>query len=98
MISVLDYGIGNPGSLLAMFARLNIPAARVSTAEAITEAEYLVLPGVGHFDAGMKALNSTGLSDAVRQAALERRVPVLGICLGMQTVLGTTNGKPTSQV
>jgi glutamine amidotransferase len=74
----------NLGSILNMCRRLGIPAAVASTASDIDGAGRIILPGVGAFDSGMQNLGQRGLTEALGRAAVERRVPVLGICLGMQ--------------
>jgi len=84
MVSILDYGIGNIGSLLTMCRKLGLEAVAASTPESVLEAGALVLPGVGHFDAGMRALELSGLRSHLQEAVQEKRTPILGICLGMQ--------------
>ena len=84
MISVLDYGAGNIGSVIRMFERAGGEAQRISTVEEITESKKLVIPGVGAFDFGMSHLISRGLLPALNSAAIQRRIPILGICRGMQ--------------
>lgn len=84
MIAVVDLGIGNVKSILNMLRYLGIEAAAADRAEQIARAVKLILPGVGHFDSGMAALDALGLRDVLNRRVLEDRVPVLGICLGMQ--------------
>lgn len=84
MISIVDYGVGNLGSILNMCNYLGIRASIVSDAGDIQKADKLLLPGVGAFDAGMQHLIDSGLTDVLNEQALERKKPVLGICLGMQ--------------
>jgi len=84
MTIVVDYGMGNVGSILNMFRRIGCDAAASSDAQRIASADRLVLPGVGAFDHAMRRLRSLGLVDPLCQKALVERVPVLGICLGLQ--------------
>jgi glutamine amidotransferase len=84
MIVIVDYGMGNLGSIQNMFKRLGIPASVSSDPAEIDAADKLVLPGVGAFDRGMENLRSGGLADRLSRRVLGDRVPVLGICLGMQ--------------
>ena len=84
MISIVNYGVGNLGSILNMLRYLGLPAELVNSPEQILEAERLILPGVGAFDRAISRLNETGLRSPLDEAVLERRIPILGICLGMQ--------------
>lgn len=85
MITIIDYGMGNLGSMLNMFRRIGVNACIESNTDAIAKAEKLVLPGVGAFDAAMQRINETdGLRDVLDYKALKQSVPVLGVCLGMQ--------------
>lgn len=84
VISIVDYGIGNVGSVINMLRHIGAPARLVSTPAEIQAAEALILPGVGHFGYAMETLNRLQLVEPLRQKVLEDRVPMLGICLGMQ--------------
>lgn len=84
MIAVIDYGIGNVGSILNMFHKIGVPSILTNDIEQIRKADKLVLPGVGAFDIGMQRLNESGLADAIKKHAVEDQKPLLGICLGMQ--------------
>jgi imidazole glycerol phosphate synthase, glutamine amidotransferase subunit len=84
MIAVLDYGVCNIGSLCNMLKKIGQQAIVVRDREGILGADKLVLPGVGAFDAAMSRLLDMDLASAIREAALEKRIPILGICLGMQ--------------
>jgi imidazole glycerol-phosphate synthase subunit HisH len=83
-VSVVDYGLGNVGSVVNMLKHIGVSATLASGPDDIASARILVLPGVGHFDAGMKNLEERSLLAPLSDAVLERKVPVLGICLGMQ--------------
>ena len=80
-VTIVDCGIGNVKSVLRMLECVDA-SAEIVTNPAAADCSRLVLPGVGAFDAGMAAL--TGWREALDHVALERKVPVLGICLGMQ--------------
>ncbi len=82
-ILIIDYGMGNIGSLQNMFRRIGATTQLASDAASISSAAKLLLPGVGAFDAAMERINERGLADAIRGRA-EAGIPVLGICLGMQ--------------
>lgn len=83
MIGVLDYGVGNIGSILNMLRKVGAQGRAVRTADEAALCEKLILPGVGTFDAGMGLLNRSGMRKALDRAVAEGK-PLLGICLGMQ--------------
>lgn len=83
-ILVLDYGLGNSSSVLNMLRHIGAPARLSSCPDDIRASRKLILPGVGHFDAGARALERFGLASAIKEAALSNGANVLGICLGMQ--------------
>lgn len=87
-VTIVDYGVGNVGSIQNMLKKVGARSTLAATPEEILAAKKLILPGVGAFDAGMDALVRLGLVDALRQKALEERIPVLGLCLGMQLMTG----------
>jgi glutamine amidotransferase len=82
-VSIVDYGIGNTGSIRNMFRKLRVEAAAVSDPRSVADARRLILPGIGAFDACVNALNGSGLREAVLEFAAAGR-PLLGICVGMQ--------------
>lgn len=84
MTGVIQYGMGNVGSILNMLLRIGTPARLVSRAEDFTGVDRLILPGVGTFDAGMERLHTADLIPVLNDLVLVRKIPVLGICLGMQ--------------
>jgi imidazole glycerol-phosphate synthase subunit HisH len=83
-IVIIDYGIGNLRSVLNKFKRLNIPAEISSNPKEIKKADKLILPGVGHFSNGVKKIKEYRFWDILNQKVIEDKVPILGICLGMQ--------------
>jgi imidazole glycerol-phosphate synthase subunit HisH len=84
LITIVDYGLGNLGSIKSMLRRLGYAAIITSDPGEISSAEKLILPGVGAFDNGMRNIRERGLEGTLRRKALEEGTPVLGICLGMQ--------------
>lgn len=84
MITIIDYGAGNIKSIQNMLKRLGVNSIISSNAEEIKRAEKLILPGVGHFDHGMKNLRKSGLIDILNTKVLNEKCPFLGICLGAQ--------------
>jgi glutamine amidotransferase len=95
MVVIIDYEVGNLTSIKKMLKKVGCPDALISgRVEDILKASKLILPGVGHFDYGMKQLKSSGLMDALEQRVLEDKVPILGICLGAQLL---TNGSEEGQ-
>jgi len=84
MLTVVDYGVGNLRAISNVLNYLNIEHRMGQTANDILQAERLLLPGVGAFDTAMDKLSRQGLVEALTQRALHDKVPVLGICLGMQ--------------
>jgi glutamine amidotransferase len=83
-IVVVDYGMGNLGSIVNMLRKVGADAEIGGSPEIIRRASKLILPGVGAFDTGMRAIAARGLREALDAKALDERVPVLGICLGAQ--------------
>jgi glutamine amidotransferase len=84
MISVINYGLGNLGSIVNMLKKAGFDSTIISTPEDLNEATKIVLPGVGSFDTGMNNLICGGWIEVLNKKVLEDRIPVLGICLGMQ--------------
>jgi glutamine amidotransferase len=84
MISIIDYGLGNILAFVNAYSRLNIPVVIAKSAEDLVGATKLILPGVGSFDHAMTQLNNSGMRTTVEQLVLQNRIPVLGVCVGMQ--------------
>jgi len=87
-ICIVDYGLGNLASIRNMIRKAGGKSDITSDPAVIARAEKLILPGVGHFAAGMENIRSSGLLDVLNEAVLEKKTPVLGICLGMQLLAG----------
>lgn len=89
MLTVVDMGVGNLGSVLRALEHIGARAAVSSDPGDVARAQALILPGVGSFGDAMASLNAKGLAEPIRRAVLAHGVPLLGICVGMQ-VLATT--------
>jgi len=83
MIVIVDYGVGNVGSIANMLRKVGAPVQIGQTSNELTVASKLILPGVGAFDNGISSLRARGLVPILNELVLERNVPILGICLGM---------------
>ncbi|HTI11064.1 MAG TPA: imidazole glycerol phosphate synthase subunit HisH [Puia sp.] len=84
MLVIVDYGVGNLHSIQNMFKKAGVTASIGSTYEEIAAADKLLLPGMGAFDNCMEKLDQSGLRPIIEQKALEEKIPVLGICVGLQ--------------
>jgi imidazole glycerol-phosphate synthase subunit HisH len=97
MITIVDYGLGNIKAFANVYKRLNVDFCYASTVEQLSVATKIILPGVGAFDHAMHMLNSSGLRACLDELVLEKKVPVIGICVGMQMMAqsseeGTSEG------
>lgn len=94
MITIVDYGMGNIGSLLNMFRYIEQAAEVSSDAAQLKQARKIILPGVGAFGAAMERIDALGLREVLRDKALEEQVPFMGICLGMQLLTRSSEESP----
>lgn len=93
-VVVIDYQVGNISSIINMLKKVGTETICSNKPEDICAADKLILPGVGAFDHGMKHLREAGLIPVLNEEVLEKKKPVLGICLGMQLLLnGSEEGK-----
>lgn len=83
-IIVIDYGMGNIGSILNILKKIGVNAAPSKGPEEIQSANKMILPGVGAFDDAMKNLHAMGYIKVLNKKVLVDKTPILGICLGMQ--------------
>lgn len=84
MICIVDYGVGNIQAFLNLFKRIGVAARRASAPEELAGASHLVLPGVGHFDHAIQRLNDSGVRPRLEDLVLGEKVPLMGVCVGMQ--------------
>lgn len=84
MIVIVDYGLGNVRAFSNMYKRMNIETRTARSASELAGADRLILPGVGHFDRAMDLLDASGMRPALDALVLGRKVPVIGVCVGMQ--------------
>ena len=90
MIRVVDYGLGNVSAFLAVYRGLNIEAGAARDPDDLKDARKLILPGVGAFDQAMRLLDGSGMRASLDALVQEKKLPVLGVCIGMQ-MLGLTS-------
>jgi len=87
MIAIVDYGMGNLGSIANMLKKIGAQSIITSDLETICNANKIILPGVGSFDAAIKRIDELGLRELILEIALKSKKPLLGICLGMQLLM-----------
>ena len=83
-IDILNYGLGNISSIANMLRKLAVEFRVICTPEDVRASEKIIIPGVGSFDHGMMGLQNAGIIQPLNEAVCIRKIPVLGICLGMQ--------------
>jgi glutamine amidotransferase len=84
MITLIDYGVGNIFAFQNVYKRLDIPTKIAKSTEDLIDAQKLILPGVGSFDYAMNRLNDSGMREKLDELVLDKKIPVMGICVGMQ--------------
>lgn len=84
MIAIVDYGLGNIQAFTNIYKRLNEPVCLAKSADELADATHIVLPGVGSFDWAMERLDISGMRATLDHLVLEKKIPVIGICVGMQ--------------
>lgn len=90
MITIVDYGMGNLGSIKNMFKYIGVESTIQSDVDKIKNASKILLPGVGSFDTAMKKINERNINEVLNEKALKEQVPILGICLGMQLLTNSS--------
>ena len=84
MISIIDYGVGNVRAFLNIYDKLGIQAQLLNHKNQLELTSKIILPGVGHFDYAMKKFKQSPLFDYINELVINKKIPVLGICVGMQ--------------
>lgn len=95
MITIVDYGIGNLGSMANMLKKIGVPCRISANSDDILVAEKLILPGIGSFDQGIQSLRERALIEPLNRRVMYDRIPLLGVCLGMQ-LLGRSSEEGSS--
>ena len=86
MIGIIDYGSGNVQAIATIYKNLNIDYQVITDKDDLKKADKLILPGVGAFDATMQQLIDSGLRDELNDLVIRKKVPILGICVGLQVM------------
>lgn len=91
MISIINYGMGNIRSVQNALNYIGVESKVINTSKEILQSKKLILPGVGSFRLAMKNIRNRNLLDSLNQTVLEKQIPILGICLGMQLMAEESN-------
>lgn len=91
MIAILDYGLGNIRAFSNVYKKLNIDHLLAKSEADLDKASKIIFPGVGSFDFAMASLERSGLKESLSHLVLEKKVPILGICVGMQLMADTSD-------
>lgn len=84
MIAIIDYGLGNVRAFANAYNRLGLPSKIAQKPGDLNEAQKIILPGVGSFDYAMELLRKSGMLDTINALVHREKIPVLGVCVGMQ--------------
>jgi len=94
MITIIDYGLGNIKAFAHVYKKLGFQHKVASRVEDLQGASKIILPGVGAFDYAVERLQQSGMREALEELVVARKVPVLGVCVGMQMLgLSSEEGK-----
>lgn len=84
MLTIIDYGVGNLASIKNILKKIGVESIISSEEETIAAADKIILPGVGAFDTCVQKLQESGLLPTLNRKVLEEKIPILGVCAGMQ--------------
>lgn len=90
MLTIVNYGVGNLSSMQNMLTKIGVPSLVSNNEYEISKAEKLILPGVGAFDTCAERLNESGLMTVLQERVIDNKIPVLGVCVGMQLMLDSS--------
>jgi glutamine amidotransferase len=90
MITIVDYGLGNISAFANVYNKLNISIEIATNKEQLSNASKVILPGVGAFDHAMQQLDQSGMRETLDELILGKKLPVIGICVGMQMLAGSS--------
>jgi len=90
MIAIIDYGLGNVQAFKDVYSRLGVPALIAKSAKDLNNVAKLILPGVGSFDHAMIQLDESGMREKVEYLVIEKKIPILGVCVGMQMMANSS--------
>ena len=91
MIAIIDYGSGNIQAIKNIYKKLKIECKFVSEPTQLNDVDKIILPGVGAFDEAMTQLNESGMREVLDLMVLEQKIPVLGVCVGMQIMAASSD-------
>ena len=90
MIGIINYGLGNVQSFINSYRMLGIPSISISDKKDLKRVDRLILPGVGSFDNAIERLNNSGMRDGIEDLIFNEKVPIMGICIGLQIMAKTS--------
>ena len=90
MVAIVDYNIGNVGSVLNMIQKLKFDCKVTRELADLSRSKSIILPGVGSFDEGIKKLQQYNLDKILKKLVMDDSKPCLGICLGMQLLTSSS--------
>ena len=90
MIAIINYGLGNVGSIHNMLNFLGVESKIIDSPSQLKDADKIILPGVGSFDRAIQQFNSSGMRELVEQLVVEVGIPILGVCVGMQMLANSS--------
>jgi imidazole glycerol-phosphate synthase subunit HisH len=91
VIHIIDYGLGNVQAFLNVYKRMGFKALRAKTVDDLSNATKIILPGVGAFDHAIELLNQSGMRDKLDDLAINNKIPILGVCVGMQILASSSD-------